>query len=153
MTDLLDEEQLSKFYPEIRAFLTDHPDFLEPAEGGAGPISDVLPYVNAEGQHAGYLVVRLMKRIRGVEFVDSDIQAQIRSDRLEDLDEFRIDFARDRLKREAYVWLPRTPERTPGAGPETVGPDGANPGTPSPQTPGAVPGTSSEAPAGTPAGR
>ena len=131
MTSLLDEEQLSMFYPEFRTFLTDHADFLEPREGGLGPISDVLPFVDAEGQHNGYMVVRLMKRVPGVEFVDSQIQAQIRVDRLEDLDQFRIDYARDQLKRQAYVWLPQRPKRTE----EGANPAGTEVGPATPQAP------------------
>jgi len=106
MTGLLDEEQLAEFYPEVGAFLAEHPDFTEPVEGEVGPLSDVLPYVDAQGTHVGFMLVRLEKRVPALGFQSADVQARIRGDRLGDLEDVRMDLGHNRLIRQAYVWHP-----------------------------------------------
>lgn len=129
LSDLLEEDSLSRAYPEIREFLAAHPAFVEPAEGQTGPLSDVMPYVGSDGQHTGYMVLRLEQRVPERDFSDPAIQAKVRRERLTDLDELRISSGHQELLRQAYVWFPGIEEPQASQPAELPGPRPA-PGSP-----------------------
>ena len=73
------------------------------------------------------MVVRLERRIPEQTFADPNVQAAIRKDRIQDLDEVWLGVGREQLFQQAYVWHPRVGEEEAGQAPADGAPAGETP--------------------------